>query len=323
MTPHQASAASDTAETPTSISIVIVNWNGGDLLLQCLESLAATRTDSHPQEIIVVDNGSTDDSLSACERFDNVTVIENGVNLGFGAACNIGARVATSPLLLFLNPDCVVGPGSIDRCSEEFRDPGVGVCGIALTDENGAVSRSCHRFPTVGSFMRRILGLHVMSQRFDDGSMRDWNHAVDSDVDHVIGAFYMMRRDVFARLGGFDERFFVYLEDLDLSLRVRRSGLRVRFLAGPTSYHAGGGVSRQVKARRLFYATRSRILYAYKHFPAWQAHAHLAMTLFVEPLTRALLALVQRSVSGASETVAGFGMVWRDLPSTLRAASQP
>ena len=150
--------------------------------------------------------------------------------------------------------------------------------------------------------------------------MTDWDHRRDADVDHVIGAFYAMRRDLFERLGGFDERFFVYLEDLDLSLRVRQAGHRVRFLATPASFHLGGGVSRQIKARRLFYATRSRILYAYKHFPRWQAHLHLGLTLFIEPFTRSVLALARGSGSAMRETCTGFALVWRDLPMTLRLA---
>jgi GT2 family glycosyltransferase len=310
------------AHEPPGLSIVIVNWNGGELIGQCLDSLASAPSPSLAREVIVVDNASTDGSLAACRR-PGVTVIENGQNLGFGAACNIGARHARAPILLFLNPDCVVAPGSIERCLAEMRDPGIGVCGIALTDERGAIWRSCARFPTTSAFVRRVFGLHVLSARFNDGPMTDWDHGQDADVDHVIGAFYMMRRDVFARLEGFDERFFVYLEDLDLSLRVRRAGLRVRFLAAPPSFHVGGGASRKVKARRVFYATRSRILFAYKHFPAWKAHAHLALTLVVEPLMRLVMALLQRSADAASETLSGFAMVWRDLPMTLRMARRP
>lgn len=306
-----------------SVSVVIVNWNGGDLLRQCLDSLAARAGPDLRLQVIVVDNGSSDDSLTHCTPRDAVTVIENRRNLGFGAACNVGARHATSPILLFLNPDCTVGPGSIEHCVAEMQDPGIGVCGIALTDEHGEFWRTCNRFPTVGSFMRHIVGLQFLSRHYKSGPMIEWDHANDADVDHVIGAFYMMRADLFKRVGGFDERYFVYLEDLDLSLRVRRLGLRVRYLAAPPSFHVGGGVSRQIKARRLFYSTRSRIIYSYKHFPAWQAHAHLAMTLLVEPLARLILALLHRSARTVGETFAGFAMVWRDLPATLRLARRP
>jgi len=303
---------------PLALSIVIVNWNGGELLAHCIDSLRWTK--EIPREVIVVDNGSTDASLAPCDDRDGVVVIRNGHNLGFGAACNIGARAAQGDVLLFLNPDCEVGPGSIERCMNELRQFDVGACGVALTDAQGNVARSCHRFPTLASFVHRILGLHMLSRRFGDGAMTDWDHRQDADVDHVIGAFYVIRRSLFERLDGFDERFFVYLEDLDLSLRVRQAGHRVRFLAAPSSFHLGGGVSRQIKARRLFYATRSRILYAYKHFPRWQANLHLGLTLFIEPFTRNVLALARGSGSALRETCTGFALVWRYLPTTLRLA---
>lgn len=302
--------------SPVRLSIVIVNWNGAALLKRCIDSLRWA--DEIPHEVLVVDNGSTDASLAACEDRDGVVVIRNGRNLGFGAACNIGARAAQGTVLLFLNPDCEIGPGSIERCMNELSHSGVGACGIALTDALGNVARSCHRFPTFASFVRRILGLHILWRRFGDGAMTDWDHGQDADVDHVIGAFYVIRRELFARLGGFDERFFVYLEDLDLSWRIRQSGLRIRFLATPKSFHLGGGLSENIKARRLFYATRSRILYAYKHFQRSDAHLHLALTLLVEPVTRSVQALGRLSVSGLAEGLHGFTMLWRDLPSILR-----
>ena len=274
-------------------------------------------------EIIVVDNGSSDDSLAACGDFEAISAMQNGSNLGFGRACDIGASAASGNVLLFLNPDCEVRPGSIERCLAELRSDDVGVCGVALVDERGVIARSCHRFPKFSNFACRIFGLHLLSRRFGDGAMTDWDHSQDADVDHVIGAFYGIRRELFERLGGFDERFFVYLEDLDLSLRVHQAGYRIRFLASPASFHVGGGVSRNIKARRLFYATRSRILYAYKHFPQWQARLHLGLTLCVEPVTRAVLALARGSRSALQETGAGFAMVWRDLPATLRVAHRP
>ena len=303
---------------PLALSIVVVNWNGAALLKRCIDSLRRSNETFH--EVIVVDNGSTDTSLAACEGHEGVVVIRNGRNLGFGAACNIGARAARGSVLLFLNPDCEVGPGSIARCMNELNQADVGACGIALTNAQGSVARSCHRFPTLASFVHRIFGLHVLSRRFGDGAMTEWDHRQDAAVDHVIGAFYLIRRDLFDQLGGFDERFFVYLEDLDLSLRIHQSGLRIRFLATPTSFHLGGGLSKNIKARRLFYATRSRILYAYKHFPRSHAHLHLALTLFVEPLTRSVQALGRLSANGLAEGLHGLAMVWCDLPSILRRA---
>jgi GT2 family glycosyltransferase len=301
-----------------ALSIVIVNWNSHDLLDRAIQSLRKTVTSSTDYEILVVDNGSDDDSVLACEKIAGLRVIQNERNLGFGRACNIGAAASKGKYLIFLNPDCEVRSGSVERCLEELQRSDVGVCGIALVDERGVITRTCHSFPSLRNFVYRILGLHLLSHRYSDGTMQEWDHAHDADVDHVIGAFYGIRRNLFCALGGFDERYFVYLEDLDLSLRVRQAGYRVRFIASPSSFHVGGGVSRHVTARRLSHATQSRILYAYKHFPRWQARLHLILTLLIEPLTRTALAVALKSSSRLSDTLRGFGIVWRDLPATMR-----
>jgi len=301
-----------------TLSIIIVNWNSSDLLGRAIQSLRTSITSSTDYEILVVDNASDDDSVLACNKISGLRVIQNERNLGFGRACNIGVAASQGRYLIFLNPDCEVRSGSVERCLEELRRPDVGVCGMALVDERGTVTRTCHLFPSFRNFLYRILGLHLLSGRYSDGTMREWDHVHDADVDHVIGAFYGIRRDLFRALGGFDERYFVYLEDLDLSLRVRQAGYRVRFIASPSSFHVGGGVSRKVTARRLSYATQSRILYAYKYFPRWQAHLHLVLTLVLEPLTRSALALALKSSSRWNETWRGFAMVWRDLPATVR-----
>lgn len=305
------------------LSIVIVNWNSGLLLGKCLDSIERVGDASFPShEIIVVDNDSSDASLDGVSARSCVRIVRNDANYGFGRACNIGALAATGTDLIFLNPDCELRPGSVQRCLSELRSPAIGVCGVALLDETGSVARTSHRFPTVAAFLARTVGLHLLARRGASGAMDDWDHASDADVDHVIGAFYAMRHELFLALGGFDERFFVYLEDLDLSLRVHRAGYRVRFLASPPSFHVGGGVSRQIKARRLFYATRSRILYAYKHFGRPQAHLHLALTLLIEPLTRSVQALVHRSAGALSETWRGFALLWGDLPAMLRSVQR-
>ena len=130
----------------------------------------------------------------------------------------------------------------------------------------------------------------------------EWRHTSTRQVDHVIGAFYLVRRSLFDSLNGFDERFFVYLEDLDLSLRVHRAGWRCVYYTGAQAFHAGGGTSRQVKAARLFYALRSRLLYGFKHFSPPQAWIVLGVTLLLEPVPRLLLSLWRGSLAGARDT---------------------
>jgi GT2 family glycosyltransferase len=136
-------------------------------------------------------------------------------------------------------------------------------------------------------------------------------------VDHVIGAFFCVRRELFEDLGGFDERFFVYLEDLDFSLRARKTGRTAYYLADAAAFHKGGGTSEQVKAHRLFYSLRSRLLYAFKHFKRYQAWIISAVTMLLErSLARCgpLFAAPFRSTG----YVAGYAMLWRDAPKIMR-----
>lgn len=302
------------------VSIIIVNWNSGLLLRDCLDSIAAQQAHTFmPAEVIVVDNDSVDRSLELPNYPFNLTILRNEHNHGFARACNEGAAKATGSFILFFNPDCVLGSGSIKAAITELQqNPDVGVVGVALSDDSGQIARSCHHFPSFRHFTGRITGLARFFPQVFESAMRDWPHDQDRDVDHVIGAFYMIRAELFRTLGGFDERFFVYLEDLDLSLRVRCAGYRVRFLAQPSSYHKGGGTSEKAKAARLFFATRSRILYAFKHFSVVAAWGHLAATLVLEPMCRIGELVLRRRVAEISEVVQAFQMLLRDLPSTLR-----
>jgi len=295
-----------------AVSVVIVNWNGGAHLETCIASVLS-HGDGHVDHITVVDNGSTDDSLSAVRDLPQVHLIEAGENLGFARACNRGAQGVRSDFLLFLNPDAAVFAGTLGRALCEMADSAcadVGICGVQLIDGEGVVARSCARFPTALGFCLVATGLG----RLFPGRgilMEDWAHDQTRDVDHVIGAFFLVRRQLFEDLGGFDERFFVYLEDLDFSLRAKQRGWRSRYLVEAKAFHLGGGTSSQVKDRRLFYSLRSRILYAFKHFKRPEAVSVLVATCVAEPLIRLVWAGAKFSWSTFAETLRGYRMLYR------------
>jgi GT2 family glycosyltransferase len=138
-----------------------------------------------------------------------------------------------------------------------------------------------------------------------------------------MGAFFLVRRTLFERLGGFDERFFVYLEDLDFSLRAKRIGFDSFYLADVQVYHKGGGSSERARATSLYYSLTSRILYAHKHFNAWVATLLTLGTLFVEPVSRLLFAIARRSPSQLADTVRAYALLWRALPRGLAVAGPP
>lgn len=298
-----------------SLDIVIVNWNGGKQLAVCIASIAGNR-EFRDLSIVVVDNGSIDGSTDFLSEQAIVKVFRAGANLGFAKACNLGAADGRAEYLLFLNPDAAVYPATLERALAYMQDPAhadVGICGVQLIDESGHVSRSCARFPTPWGFAAHAFGLDKLFPSIGH-FMAEWAHDSTRDLDHVIGAFYMVRRGLFDFLNGFDERFFVYCEDLDFSYRARQAGWHSVYLADVQAFHSGGGTSNQVKARRLFYSLRSRLLYAFKHFSWAGAVLVLLTTLLVEPLSRSSLAIARRSWPSFKATWQGYGMLWRWLP---------
>lgn len=311
-----------------SLDIVIVNWNSGGQLCACLNSVAETRPRSvELRRVVVVDNASTDGSardLSASSL--PLILVENGENRGFAAACNQGARGTDSRYLLFLNPDTVLLPGSISQpvaFLEAPRSRDVGICGIQLVDEHGVVARSCSRFPTTTMFLSKMFGLDaVLPPEIARQPMTEWDHRTDRDVDQVIGAFFMVRRDLFESLGGFDERFFVYFEEVDFSLRAATRGFRTRYLSAVRAVHRGGGCSSQARARRLAYSILSRCEYARKNLGGPSFAVLVAATLVVEPLARLAAALLRGPPGSFGETLEGFRAVWASVPSWLLGRSK-
>lgn len=306
--------------------IVIVNWNSGLLLRQCLRSIEEVHCKGFEfEQIVIVDNASSDGSAEGLTSAKlPINVFRNTENKGFAAACNQGAKNSRADYLLFLNPDTRITQKALfiplDYMSSEPARK-VGVCGVRMLDENGVTHRSCTRFPTPAMFAANSLGLDRTFPRvFPSHFMREWDHLQDRIVDHVIGAFYLVRREVFEALNGFDERFFVYLEDLDFSRRANALGWKTQYLAAPAIFHKGGGSSEQIKAKRLFYATRSRILYGFKHFDAFSAWSLLIVALLIEPLLRLAVGVAKRSSTTIQEIISGYRMLYQTLPETLESA---
>ncbi|HET9725954.1 MAG TPA: glycosyltransferase family 2 protein [Gemmatimonadales bacterium] len=299
----------------TSVDVVSVNWNSGRQLAECLASLAATdRTRVTLGRVVVVDNASSDGSAGGIDRDDlPLEVLANPTNRGFAAACNQGARAGQSPYILFLNPDTRLEFNSLAAplaFLESAAAADVGICGIQLVDAEGKVARSCARFPTARQLAAAAIGLdRLLPGAFPGFLMREWDHRDSRRVDHVIGAFYLVRRSLFERLGGFDERYFVYLEDLDFSLRAREAGWHSYFLASARAFHRGGGTSDQVRAERLLYLLRSRLHYAHRHFSPAGAAAVRAATLGVEPLVRVVAALGGGAPRQAGDTIRAYWML--------------
>jgi GT2 family glycosyltransferase len=252
------------------LTVVIVNYNKGPLLLACLDSVykAAATT---PPEVIVVDNASTDGVVAVLPtRYPGVRAIRNTVNVGFARAVNQGLAVARATTLVLLNPDTVVLDGALEALAaylEAHRD--VGAVGPQLLDTDGSIQLSCRAFPGYATALFGRYGLltrwfprNPFSRRY---LLSDWDHAETRDVDWVSGACLATRRDVLDGVGLLDERFFLFNEDVDLCKRIRDGGWRVVYLPEARVVHHIGASRERVPARLVIARHRGMVHYQRKH----------------------------------------------------------
>jgi len=258
------------------VSVIVVSYNAADELEGCLRSLAAlpeVAADPAFAQVIVSDNGSADDSRErAAKAFPGATIIENGANLGFAKACNIGAASAAAPLLFFFNPDARAQPGLLSNAVAYFdAHPDVAMAGAKLLNEDGSVAPSAGEFDTWWQAFLRSSAWGEMPwfQAQSNGyALRSFDYASERDVDLVVGAAMFIRAQVFRELGGFDERFFLYHEEIDFAHRLHDRGLRVVFLPQCVAMHKseqGGSRKTWGKLGVLNWRQRSRRLYWIKH----------------------------------------------------------
>src|SRR5437763_5536860 len=254
-----------------AIHVVIVNWNSGAQLRECLASFAAAANDDITlARIAVIDNASENGSADGLEPASlPLTVVRNSENRGFAAARNQGAIGSDAEYLLFLNPDTRLMPGSLERPArylQSWEHESVGVIGIRLVDADGYVARNTTRSPSAWSMIGNSLGLdRLVPSVFPPLFLTEWAHDETRVVDQVMGAFFFVRRSLFEALGGFDERFFVYYEDLDFAMRARARGWSSVYLASAQAFQRGQGTTEGATEGRTLYFCRSKLLDALKH----------------------------------------------------------
>lgn len=255
----------------TRLAIVIVSFNTRRDLGACLRSLHAAPPDvSH--EIVVVDNASSDGSVAAVTAaWPAVRVLEMGRNAGFAAATNAGVRASESELVLWLNSDTVVPPGSLDQLVRALeRDPEVAVAGPRLVDAHGAVELSFGRMISPWNEARqKLLGIGLARRawpltRWIEGRTKQSHHP-----DWVSGACLLVRRSAGEAAGWLDERFFLYAEDVDFCAAIRARGGRILFTPAAEVVHARGRSGAVDPAATLAARRRSQIAFYVKHHPRW------------------------------------------------------
>ncbi len=259
-------------------SVVTVSFNSGPSLASCVRSVLASRL---PVEIVVVDNGSTDDGLarlraSLSPRETRVQILENGRNLGFARANNRALPLADGEYLLFLNPDCVIRPDTIERMRAVMEaHPEAGMAGCLLLNPDGTEQAGCRReAPTPGKAFVRAFGLARWARRLGlgDGTVRDFVRAGDPlppgpvAVDAISGAFMLVRRQALEAVGPLDEAYFLHVEDLDWCERFRRARYSILFVPEVAVVHDKGGSSRGRPVRVLWHMHRGMVRYYRKFF---------------------------------------------------------
>jgi len=218
------------------IKIIIVTYNSEDTISDCLDSILNVRNSDIVSDTVVVDNASIDRTKSIIKsKYRSVKLIGLNKNLGYGSACNIGAKGAETRYLLFLNPDIVIPEGAIARMASFLHDnPEVAVVGGWLEDEKGVPNYSFRKFPSLrlALFHRESPLRTILNKIGITGGYITHLKPPDRpiEVDWVLGAVMMIRRDVFEMLRGFDEGFFLYQEDVDLCYRVKLEGYYVYHL---------------------------------------------------------------------------------------------
>lgn len=240
------------------LSVIIVSYNTREMTLQCLGTLAEA-LDGIASEVFVVDNGSNDGSVEAIRSaHSSVHVLQNSVNLGFGAANNEGLQAAAGRFILLLNSDAFPEPNAIREMLSFLQEHAdAGVAGPRILNQDGSLQISCYKFPSPVHAWKENLWL--------SRGYNDWAHDEVREVEFVIGACMLVRREAFLDVGGFDEKYFMYSEEADWERRMRDRGWKVMFVPSARVTHLGGasGASEKASVTRHFFTSLD--YYSRKH----------------------------------------------------------
>jgi N-acetylglucosaminyl-diphospho-decaprenol L-rhamnosyltransferase len=275
---------------------VVVNYEAGSLLLDCVQSLLADDGAGVP-EVVVVDNGSSDGSVAAVRAaFPEVVVVDPGANVGYAAAANRGIAATSGPVVAVGNPDLVVAPGTAAALLARFdAEPDLAAVGPALLNPDGS------QYPSARAHASTIDAVgHAAFGRFFPRNpfTRRYRHldadwARSRDVDWVSGALIFVRRSALDSIGGWDERYFMYMEDVDLCWRLRRLGWRVVYEPAGRATHvqgvstAGRPYRMIVEHHRSVYRFAARRWHGVRRLLLVPAACFLALRALVDVVTRA------------------------------------
>lgn len=251
-------------------SIIIVNWNVKDLVIKTISHvLEQTNVNT---EIIVVDNASSDGSVQAIQQAfpEQVKLIASPVNLGFAKANNLGAQQASGDYLLILNPDCYLNEGSLNLALQSIKNNQVDILGFRLFNADGSQQLSVRNFPRLKDiflFCLRINHWQKIFSIFSNYFQLNFDYNKSQPVEQVMGACFLIKTELFKQLKGFDEKFFIWFEEVDLCKRVKDLNKTIYYDKDCTAVHVGGQSFHQASGcykSKIFY--NSLYYYTTKHF---------------------------------------------------------
>jgi GT2 family glycosyltransferase len=252
-----------------TLAIIVVSYNVRDDLAACLDSVVG-HTAPYVTEIIVVDNGSSDGTVETVrERWPAVRVLESGANLGFARANNAGIRASASEYVLLLNPDTIVPPGAIPALVRALAShPEAAIAGPRLVDDRGFPELSFGPMPSPWgeAWQKTVLALYERRVTWVVRQIERWTR-VGGPRQWVSGACLLARRADLEHVGLFDERFFLYMEDVDLCAAVRRMGRRVLFVPQAEVIHRRGRAGTAAPGATRRYRRQSHRAFYEKHYP--------------------------------------------------------
>ncbi len=299
------------------IDIVIINWNSGKLITEAVESILACNYPKEKLSILVIDNASTDGSADAIPNHPSIKIIKNNKNVGFAAACNQGYLLSKGDYFLLLNPDTRLFEDTLTK-SVDFmgKRKDISVLGVKHVDDNGKVHPSCSHFPTTFDFLVLALGLNQLFPKLFRSPiiMMEYDYENEGEVDQVMGAYMFMRRSDLEKFKmKMDKRFFVYYEDLDFSKRLNEAGGKSYYFPSISIVHKVNGTTDQIKAKRLFYSIRSRLLYCKKHFSGFNFLLIVIFSLAIEPFSRVFHLLIKGRFNEIRNVAKAYKMTYTHL----------
>jgi GT2 family glycosyltransferase len=295
------------------LSVLVISWNTRELTLACLASLYANPP-SAPFETILLDNGSADHTAEAvAEQFPQVRLIREAINHGFAAGNNLAAACANGRLLLLLNSDTEVLEGALDsllRFADRYPDSGIWGGRTVFADGSLNPMSAWGRL-TMWSTLCFALGLTRAFPRtrlFNPEALGDWDRMSEREVDIVSGCYFLIRRDLWAQLGGFETTFFMYGEEADLCRRARERGARPRVTPDSTIIHHGGGSLSSV--RMISYVTGAKIELARRSMKPAKAEITRLLLIAAAWLRRTAFGLAGLVSKRARAPAATWRQVW-------------